>query len=507
MSVLQQLLAPIGAIFHWVFYEPVYNILMVLYLGLHKVLPIGAFAVAIVVLTLLLRAALIPLTRKQLKSSRAMQELQPKLKELQQRYRNDPQGLMQAQQALYKEHGVNPASGCLPLLVQMPFLYALYYSFFNVLKPNAGESPAHHLTRINTDLYPFVPHLQQLPDTHFFWTSLATPDPIHILPILAAVLTFLQLRMAMPVRKPTPAGARPDSMTQATSTMQYVMPFFTLFIGWTFPAGLALYWTVSTLFSAVQQYFISGLGSLFVGVPKEWLHKLHLPEPQEAPTPATPPRSTAPAAGAARALTPAAPEQPQAGGLRGMLKQIREQMSAAQQLAAQQAAQREEKREPETPAAPVPPEGARAAERAQETRQRDRRPRREGPMLVKPPAAPSRPELPEEAIAREAGGEPPQVPEPLPEERIAAEAKDQDMGAPDTGAKANGARVNGAKANGSAAGSAARVNGKAAPGGSGGRTGGGAKKPAQGAHKSSGAGKGSSQSSARPRGSRPKGGK
>src|SRR5579859_4163132 len=174
MQGIQQLLGPIPGIFNIFFYEPVYNILMTLYGVFHTFLPSGGFALAIVVLTLMLRACLIPLTRKQLKSSRAMQELQPKLKELQARYKNAPQELMAAQQALYKEHGVNPVSGCLPLLVQMPFIYALYDSFFGALQTQkitlanghqVLETAAQHLARINGDLYPFVPHLHALPDT------------------------------------------------------------------------------------------------------------------------------------------------------------------------------------------------------------------------------------------------------------------------------------------------------------------------------------------------------
>lgn len=428
MQSFLQILAPIGTLFHYVFYEPVYNVLMVLYEAVAHVFPAGAFAIAIVVLTLILRGCMIPLTRKQLRSSRAMQVLQPKLKELQARYKNDPQGLMQAQQALYKEHGVNPVSGCLPLLIQMPFLYALYDSFFTALKPaSATETAAQHLLRINADLYPFVPHLHALPITTFFWTDLATPDPWHILPVVAAALTFIQLRMAMPVRKPAPAGQRQDSMTQATSTMQYIMPFFTLFIGWTFPAGLALYWCVSTLFSAVQQYFISGLGSLFVGVPPSLLAKLHLPEPKEVATPTTvTPSKSASSAGAARgAPTPASTAPaPATGGLKGMFKQLREQMASAQASAL--VAQQEKAKQAQGARNDISSEaetvdsgrngntGAVAAPAAPRERPK-RNPK--GPMLVKP--SQPKAELPEDAIRRDATEPEPFAEEPLPEVAIA----------------------------------------------------------------------------------------
>src|SRR5579859_432945 len=387
MQGIQQLLGPIPGIFNIFFYEPVYNILMTLYGVFHTFLPSGGFALAIVVLTLMLRACLIPLTRKQLKSSRAMQELQPKLKELQARYKNAPQELMAAQQALYKEHGVNPVSGCLPLLIQMPFIYALYGAFETVIYAKGSLTAI--LGKINGDLYPFVPHLRAVPDTAFFWTSLARPDSLHILPVVAAILTFLQLRMALPVRKPTPAGQR-DSMSQATGMMQYVMPIMTLVIGLGFPAGLALYWCVSTLFSAVQQYFLTGVGSLFVGIPG--LEHL-VPEPKVITAP-TPVKSRP--AGSARARTAPPPTGPAAGGLRGMLGRIKEQMSAAQQSALEsQKAKQNGTATADTriattsateTAAAIPKSDTPKSEPATR-RDRPRTQQKTGPVLVKPPAS------------------------------------------------------------------------------------------------------------------------
>jgi YidC/Oxa1 family membrane protein insertase len=319
------LFGPIGNLFHVLFFQPVFNVLMLIY---HF---IPNFAISIILLTLLIRCALIPLTRAQLRSSKAMQELAPQLKELQAKYRSDPQRLMAEQQSLYKAHGVNPVQGCLPLLIQLPFLYALYYSFFAVLKPSG--TPAQQLYTINHDyIYPFLPHLTALPNTHFLWMNLALPDPTHILPILAGALTFLQLRMAMPYRPKAQRTGASDPTTQATSTMQYIMPLFTIFIGWTFPSGLALYWCVTTLFSAVQQYFISGWGSLFVSTP--WEEKYSKPPKNALPTAVAP----AVAGAGARGVVGGAPPPAAEGGFRGMLKQMRETLAAAQQTAAEQAA-------------------------------------------------------------------------------------------------------------------------------------------------------------------------
>ncbi|HEX3269338.1 MAG TPA: YidC/Oxa1 family membrane protein insertase [Ktedonobacterales bacterium] len=323
-SFFGQLFGPIGSLFHYVFFLPVFNVLMLIY---HL---IPNFAISIVLLTLLIRCALIPLTRAQLKSSKAMQEIQPQLKELQAKYRSDPQRLMAEQQALYKANGVNPVQGCLPLLIQLPFLYALYYSFFAVLDPH--KTPAQQLSTINSNIYPFLPHLTTPPDLHFLWMNLALPDPYHILPVIAALLTFLQLRMAMPYRPKSQRGGQKDAVTQSTSMMQYIMPAFTLFIGLSFPSGLALYWCVTTLFSAVQQYFISGWGSLFVSTP--WEEKYSKPPKNSSAMTVAPAIAGAGARGVVASSPPSATE----GGFRGMLKQMRETFAAAQQTAAEQAA-------------------------------------------------------------------------------------------------------------------------------------------------------------------------
>jgi YidC/Oxa1 family membrane protein insertase len=121
-------------------------------------------------------------------------------------------------------------------------------------------------------LYPFVPHFTRLPNLSLDWFTflnpvfhipLAAPDPTHVLPILAALATFIQLRMSQTRTQATSSSAS-DPTAQSMKMMQFVMPIITLFIGWTFPAGLALYWTVSSIFQVVQQYFVTGWGALAV---------------------------------------------------------------------------------------------------------------------------------------------------------------------------------------------------------------------------------------------------
>ncbi len=241
----------IGYFFNLIFTYPIFNVLMLLY---HL---FGEMGLSIIVLTLIVRLALFPLTLKQLKSTKATQAIQPLLADVRKKYAKDQRAQYEAMQAIYKEYGVNPAAGCLPLLIQLPILYGLFFALNEVLKnPN--------LNNINSIIYPFLPHFATLPNTYLNWfglhLNLAAPDPSHILPILAGVATFLQLRMS----QPRTMSKSKDTMSQQMQIMQFVMPFVTFFFALNFVAGLALYWTTTSVFSMVQQYFVTGWGSLTV---------------------------------------------------------------------------------------------------------------------------------------------------------------------------------------------------------------------------------------------------
>jgi len=216
----------------------------------------NSMALSIIVLTLIVRLALFPLTLKQLKSTKATQAIQPLIADVRKKYK-DQKEQYAAMQAIYKEYGVNPLSGCLPLLIQLPVLYGMFFALREVLNTT-------NLNTLNSLIYPFLPKFTELPNIYMMWfggpINLGKPDPTHILPILAALATFLQLRMSQPR---TRTGSK-DAMTQQMAIMQYIMPLVTLFFAWTFPAGLALYWTTTSVFSMVQQYFVTGWGSLAV---------------------------------------------------------------------------------------------------------------------------------------------------------------------------------------------------------------------------------------------------
>lgn len=255
----------LGYFFNLIFTFPIFNALVLFYRLF------GDFGLSVVVLTIVIKLVLFPLTLQQLRSMKSTQALQPQIAEIKKKYAKDQQAQMMATQALYKEYGINPASGCLPLIPQMFVLYGLYQAFDIVLlfKPTKTESLLQH---INSYIYPFIPHFATLPNLNLDWFTfinhawsfpLSQPDPTHILPILAGLMTFIQLRMSQPATSTT-AASKGDPTTQTMKTMQYIMPLFTVFIGWTFPAGLALYWTVSSIFQAIQQYFVTGWGSLLV---------------------------------------------------------------------------------------------------------------------------------------------------------------------------------------------------------------------------------------------------
>jgi len=196
----------------------------------------GSAGIAVIVLTIIFKTALLPLTVKSLRSMSSMQELQPKIKELQKKFAKDRQKLSAETMKLYQEHGVNPAAGCLPMVLQIPIFFGLYFAI-RALSNNGGG--------VWTEPFLWLPNL-------------STPDPYKILPILAGLFQFVQTRMARPRNQ----GKAADPQQQMMNTMMGFMPIMVVIFGWTFAAGPVIYWTVSAIYSAVQQWFITGWGSM-----------------------------------------------------------------------------------------------------------------------------------------------------------------------------------------------------------------------------------------------------
>ncbi|MBW3110491.1 MULTISPECIES: YidC family membrane integrase SpoIIIJ [Bacillaceae] len=186
----------------------------------------GSYGLAIVIVTLLIRTAILPLMIKQTKNSKAMQALQPEMKKLREKYSSKDaqtqQKLQQETMALFQSHGVNPLAGCFPLIVQMPILIGFYHA---------------------------IVRTQEIKAHNFLWFDLGNPDPYYILPLVAGLTTFIQQKLMM-------AGTANQNPQMAM--MLYIMPVMIIIFAINFPAALSLYWVVGNLFMIAQTYFIKG---------------------------------------------------------------------------------------------------------------------------------------------------------------------------------------------------------------------------------------------------------
>jgi YidC/Oxa1 family membrane protein insertase len=207
---------------------------------------------AIIVFTILIRAVMYPLTKKQLLSSKKMQDLQPRIQELQKKYGKDKQRMAKEQAALLKETGITNIGCILPMLIQMPIWIALYQSITRILATGPEELlnlsrylyPSWHI------VFPMVPL-----NSHFLWLNLGSPDKLIILPILVGGSMWIQQKMV------TPTNTDPQQAAQS-QMMLIMMPLLFAYMTFQFASGLALYWVVSNIISIVMQYYITGWGGL-----------------------------------------------------------------------------------------------------------------------------------------------------------------------------------------------------------------------------------------------------
>ena len=187
--------------------------------SLTEIIGVPSYGLAIILLTVLIKILVYPLTKKQLESMKAMQRIQPQMKKLQEKYKDNPQVFQKKLMELYQKEGANPMSGCLPMLIQMPILMGMYYTLYSFNYGGAAPS--------------------------FLWLpSLSEADPTYALPFLSAATTFLQQKMMST-----------GEVNQQMRVMMIVMP---LFIGWislNFPAGLVLYWVTMNIVQIIQQWW------------------------------------------------------------------------------------------------------------------------------------------------------------------------------------------------------------------------------------------------------------
>jgi YidC/Oxa1 family membrane protein insertase len=204
--------------------------------------------IAIIAFTIIVKTLLLPLTVQSIRSSKAMQELQPKIKELQKKHGKDRQRLTQETMALYQQYHVNPMAGCLPMVIQIPIFLGVYHAINDLSHSGIGHW---------NDSFLWLPLLDK-------------PDPYHILPILAAIFQFVQSRMMRPAGQ----GKIADPQQAMMNSMMNLMPLTVILFGWNFASGPVLYWVTQSLYSVVQQWFITGWGAML-----DWLPMLpEMPE-------------------------------------------------------------------------------------------------------------------------------------------------------------------------------------------------------------------------------------
>jgi YidC/Oxa1 family membrane protein insertase len=216
---------------------------------------------AIILITLLIKVVTLPLTRKQLESQKAMQNLQPRIKELQDKYGKDRQKFSEEQMKLYKEAGVNPLGGCLPLLVQMPVLWALYQALYAVAGANLVPEAQRIFMWIPDLFYPTMTVGTNWLGESFTAQNWGKLFAYASLPIIMLV-TQLALQKMSQAPKSKDGGKGQDPQAQMMGQMMFFMPIMFGYITLGLPAGLTLYWTVSNILSIVQQYFVAGWGGL-----------------------------------------------------------------------------------------------------------------------------------------------------------------------------------------------------------------------------------------------------
>jgi YidC/Oxa1 family membrane protein insertase len=230
------------SVWYFIIANPILNVLVAL-----TQLMGGSFGGAIIILTVIVRLISWPLTKRQLNSTKAMQEMQPRIQELQKKYGKNQQKLQQEMMKLYKEAGINPLGCIWPMLIQLPIWIALYQAIMSALA-TTPES----LLGLAQRLYSWDIVNQAIPlSSQFLWLDLSRPDPYFILAIIVGGTMWVQQKMT--------TAPTVDPRQQSTNRMMtLLMPLMFGFLTLMFPSGLALYWAVSNIIGIVTQYFVTG---------------------------------------------------------------------------------------------------------------------------------------------------------------------------------------------------------------------------------------------------------
>jgi len=227
-------------LFTILFYQPVLNLLVWFY----NILPGHDMGIVIIALTILVKLILWPLSQKSLKSQQAINRLQPKIKEIQDKYKDDKEKQGQALMNLYRQEKINPASSCLPLLIQLPLLWAVFMVFRDGLSNQSLSL-----------VYPFISRPELLKTTFFGIIDLAKSSKI--LAVVTGLTQFLQTKISARYTMPT-KGSKSQTENFAVmmnKQMMFMMPLMTVIICWTLPSGLAMYWLLSSAITIFQQLY------------------------------------------------------------------------------------------------------------------------------------------------------------------------------------------------------------------------------------------------------------
>ncbi len=263
----------IGDLFNQLFLAPIINLLVLILRLLQAANTPGALGFAIIILTVVIRLVIWPFMTTQLKSAKKMADLKPHLDELKKKHGKDKQAFAKAQMDLYKEHGINPAGGCLPSIIQIPIILALYQVIL-ALFDSSG------LDKINYFLYTPSWHLDIPPNPNFLGISLADKPSdfarigifILLIPVITALLQFVQSKMMMfnppkinksdTLKEKEKKVETEETMAAVQGQMTYMMPIMIGFFAWSFPVGIAIYWNTFTIMGILQQHRLSGWGGM-----------------------------------------------------------------------------------------------------------------------------------------------------------------------------------------------------------------------------------------------------
>lgn len=276
---------PIIVLFNTVFVHPLTNLLIIVYNTLVLLGVPYALGFSIILVTVIIRLLIYPFSKKQIESSKKMQDVAPQLNVLKDKYKDDAKMLQSETMRIYKENGINPFGSCLPTILQIVVFIALYQVFLVFL----GSDPSQVVSKLNSVVYSQTLRVETISDTTFFGIPLvSSPSKLFstmpfliLIPIITAGLQLLQAKMMFPTqkqqddkkalvkKKDAKKNDEPDFQSVMQKQMIFLIPVSIGIAAYSFPLGLSLYWNTMTIFGMIQQYQISGIGGL-----SDWIKKI-----------------------------------------------------------------------------------------------------------------------------------------------------------------------------------------------------------------------------------------